>query len=141
MFLGIGSLLFLHYQNNAVVQSFGEEKITIFMYYILNQMLGGLRGFVTVGAIAAALSSTNSVLGFALALLAMAVVSYFWQRHLEVSLISFALGVMAFAYTGLLGIYFAVLFTKRGTQTLLPFALFWRFCNGSPFRVFYLDRV
>lgn len=87
-------------------------------------MPGGLRGFVTVEAIAAALSSTNSVLGFALALLAMAVVSYFWQRHLEVSLISFALGVMAFAYTGLLGIYFAVLFTKRGTQTLLPFALF-----------------
>ncbi len=32
------------------------------MYYILNEMPNGLRGLVTVGAIAAALSSTNSVL-------------------------------------------------------------------------------
>ncbi len=160
LFLGIGALLFLHYQNNMIIQSFGDEKITIFMYYILNEMPEGLRGFITVGAIAAALSSTNSVLGamssvaiedlykpyklkkepltdeadflkasrlsvllFALSLFLMAVVSYFWQRYLEVSLISFALGVMAFAYTGLLGIYFSAIFTKRGNSTLVPYSL------------------
>ncbi|MFT7860319.1 MAG: sodium:solute symporter [Sulfurimonas sp.] len=159
LFLSIGALLFLHYQNNGIVQSFGEEKITIFMYYILNEMPEGLKGFVTVGAIAAALSSTNSVLGamssvatldlykpyrlahkpdtdeshflkasrvavlgFALSLFTMAIVSYFWQRYLEVSLIAFALGVMAFAYTGLLGIYFAAIFTKRGNAATVPIA-------------------
>ena len=33
------------------------------MYYILNEMPEGMRGLVTVGAVAAALSSSNSVLG------------------------------------------------------------------------------
>ena len=119
----------------------------------------GLRGLVTVGAIAAALSSTNSVLGamasvaiediykpwklqsaevaeehfvsaskkavlfFALVLSLMAMLSYFWQRYSELSLIGFALGVMAFAYTGLLGVYFSAIFTKRGSTGTVPFAL------------------
>jgi len=159
LFLTIGVLLFLFYQQVDVVQSFEGEKITIFMYFILNEMPEGLRGLVTVGAIAAALSSTNSVLGamasvavediykpwrlqrgavdevhflkasraavlfFALTLSAMAMLSYFWQKYSDLSLISFALGVMAFAYTGLLGVYFSAIFTKRGTAKLVPFAL------------------
>ena len=130
------------------------------MYYILNEMPDGVRGFVTVGAIAAALSSTNSVLGamasvaiediykpyklkldnnldeayfvkasrntvliFALILSLMAIVSYFWQRYSELSLIGFALGVMSFAYTGLLGVFFSALFTSRGTSKTVTFAL------------------
>jgi len=159
LFLTIGVLLFLFYQQVDVVQSFEGEKITIFMYFILNEMPEGLRGLVTVGAIAAALSSTNSVLGamasvaiediykpwklqrgavdeahflkasraavlfFALTLSAMAMISYFWQKYSDLSLISFALGVMAFAYTGLLGVYFSAIFTKRGSAKLVPFAL------------------
>ena len=160
LFLIIGALLYVHYQNASVEQSFEGEKITIFMYYILHEMPEGLRGFVTVGAIAAALSSTNSVLGalssvavediyrpyklkrhpqtpeahflqasknavllFAFALALMAVASYFWQRYAELSLISFALGVMAFAYAGLLGVYFAAIFTSRGNATTVPLAL------------------
>jgi Na+/proline symporter len=130
------------------------------MYYILNEMPSGVRGFVTVGAIAAALSSTNSVLGamssvaiedlyrpyrlkkkpntdeahfikasrnavlfFALTLSLMAIVSYFWQRYADLSLIGFALGVMAFAYTGLLGVFFSAIFTRRGSSRSVPFAL------------------
>jgi SSS family transporter len=159
LFLGIGVLLFLFYQQVDVMQSFEGEKITIFMYFILNEMPEGLRGLVTVGAIAAALSSTNSVLGamasvaiediykpwrlqrgvvdeahflkasraavlfFALTLSAMAMLSYFWQRYSDLSLISFALGVMAFAYTGLLGVYFSAIFTQRGSAKVVPFAL------------------
>ena len=160
LFLSIGALLFVHYQESTLSQSFQGEKITIFMYYILNEMPEGIRGFVTVGAIAAALSSTNSVLGamasvaiediyrpyrlqreptteeshflkasknavlfFALALFCMAFLSYFWQRYAELSLIGFALGVMGFAYTGLLGVFFAAIFTKRGNATTVPFAL------------------
>jgi len=159
LFLSIGVLLFLFYQESEVVQNFEGEKITIFMYYILNEMPEGLRGLVTVGAIAAALSSTNSVLGamssvaiediykpyklkkekldeahfikaarvavivFAILLSVMAIVSYFWQRYSDLSLISFALGVMAFAYTGLLGVYFATIFTSRGNSQTVTYAL------------------
>ncbi|MCK4974539.1 MAG: sodium:solute symporter, partial [Sulfurimonas sp.] len=114
---------------------------------------------VTVGAIAAALSSTNSVLGamasvavediykpwklkrsdadelhfvkasrnavlfFAVVLSAMAMISYFWQKYSDLSLISFALGVMAFAYTGLLGVYFSAIFTNRGNEKTVLWAL------------------
>ncbi len=166
LFLFIGLLLFLFYQHpelsglsTEVVQKFEGEKITIFMYYILHEMPEGMRGLVTVGAVAAALSSSNSVLGamssvaiedlykpwklkrssvnemhfvkasrmavllFAIALSAMAMVSYYWQRYTELPLLSFALGVMAFAYTGLLGVYGAAIFTKRGTATTVPFSL------------------
>ena len=150
--VAIGSLLYLFYMQGGVEQSFEGEKITIFMYYILNEMPDGLRGLVTVGAIAAALSSTNSVLSamasiavedlykpwrlkrgmtqelhfvkasrlavlfFAVILSFMAMASYFWQRYSDLSLISFAIGVMAFAYTGLLGVYFSAIFTSRGNN-------------------------
>ncbi len=166
LFLGIGLLLYLFYQHpelshmhTEVVQKFEGEKITIFMYYILHEMPEGLRGLVTVGAVAAALSSSNSVLGamssvaiedlykpwrqkqgmtdemhfvkagrnavlfFAVALSAMAILSYYWQRYTELPLLSFALGVMAFAYTGLLGVFGAAIFTKRGSATTVPLAL------------------
>ncbi len=165
LFLSIGLLLYLFYQHpelssvsTEVVQSFEGEKITIFMYYILHEMPEGMRGLVTVGAIAAALSSSNSVLGamasvaiedlykpwklskekieemhfvragrvavllFALALSLMAMLSYYWQQSTELPLLSFALGVMAFAYTGLLGVYTAAIFTKRGSAVTVPIA-------------------
>jgi len=159
IFMSIGVLLFVFYKETNVVQNFDGENITIFMYYILNEMPEGLRGLVTVGAIAAALSSTNSVLGamasvavqdiykpwrlkrgevdemhfvrasrkavifFAVVLSIMAMISYFWQRYSDLSLIGFALGVMAFAYTGLLGVYFSALFTSRGNSYTVPLAL------------------
>lgn len=50
-----------------------------------------------------------------LAMLAMAVASYFWQHHSNMGLLEFALQVMVFAYAGLLGVYFAAVFTARGT--------------------------
>jgi SSS family transporter len=166
LFLFIGLLLYLFYQhpelsklNTEVVQKFEGEKITIFMYYILHEMPEGMRGLVTVGAVAAALSSSNSVLGamasvaiedlykpwrekrgsvdemhfvkagrnavlfFAIALSLMAMLSYYWQRYTELPLLSFALGVMAFAYTGLLGVFGAAIFTKRGNAKTVPLAL------------------
>ncbi|MEA2048008.1 MAG: sodium:solute symporter [Campylobacterota bacterium] len=166
LFLAIGLLLYLFYQHpefsgfsTEVVQKFEGEKITIFMYYILHEMPEGMRGLVTVGAVAAALSSSNSVLGamssvaiedlykpwklartkvdemhfvkagrnavlfFAVTLSLMAMLSYYWQRYTELPLLSFALGVMAFAYTGLLGVFGAAIFTKRGNARSVPFAL------------------
>ncbi|SFV71157.1 FIG01206967: hypothetical protein [hydrothermal vent metagenome] len=142
-----------------MIQEFEGEKITIFMYYILHEMPEGMRGLVTVGAIAAALSSSNSVLGamssvaiediyrpwkekrmpnldeeyfvkagrkavllFALLLSLMAMLSFYWQRYSELPLLSFALGVMAFAYTGLLGVFASAIFTNRGNARLVPYA-------------------
>ena len=167
LFLVIGLLLYLFYHHpelshahTSVVQRFEGEKITIFMYYILHEMPEGMRGLVTVGAVAAALSSSNSVLGamasvaiedlyrpwrerhggadeahylragriavllFAAALSLMAMLSYYWQHATDLPLLSFALGVMAFAYTGLLGVYGAALFTRRGNAVTVPLALF-----------------
>lgn len=160
LFLSIGLLLFLYYQEHAISQEFAGESITIFMYYILNEMPNGLKGFVTIGAIAAALSSTNSVLGamssvaiediyrpyknksgtkvdelhfvkvartlvlvFAVALAMMAIVSFIVHSNSNIPLISFALGVMAYAYSGLLGVFGSALFTSRGNSKLIPYAL------------------
>ncbi len=166
LFLCIGLLLYLFYKHpelsgvqGSVVQQFDGEKITVFMYYILHQMPEGMRGLVTVGAVAAALSSSNSVLGamasvavedlyrpwrqkqgitdeahfikagraavilFAIALSFMAMLSYYWQHATDLPLLSFALGVMAFAYTGLLGVYGAAIFTYRGNARTVLWAL------------------
>ena len=166
LFLVIGLLLYLYYQHpelsgfsGEVSQKFEGDKVTILMTYILYEMPEGLRGLVTVGAIAAALSSTNSVLGamssvaiedlyrpwrlartqateahflkagkvavllFALLLSLMAMLSYYWQHATQSHLLSFALGVMAFAYSGLLGVYGAAIFTTRGSQRTVLWAL------------------
>jgi SSS family transporter len=45
----------------------------------------------------------------------MAIVCIFWQRQSGETLIDFVLGVMAFAYAGLLGVFFVALFTRRGS--------------------------
>ena len=165
IFLAIGLLLYLFYQHPeisglkdaCVDQSVGGESVTIFMFYILNEMPEGLRGLVTVGAVAAALSSSNSVLSamssvavediyrplvseekseahflrvgrimvvvFALLLSGMALLSYYWQQYTQLDLLSFALGVMAFAYAPLLGVYAAAIFTNRGSEEMIPYAL------------------
>lgn len=50
----------------------------------------------------------------ALALFAMSILCFFWQRYSDLPLLEFVLGVMVFAYSGLLGVYGTVVFTKRG---------------------------
>ncbi|WP_326525493.1 sodium:solute symporter [Sphingomonas sp.] len=50
-----------------------------------------------------------------IAMFAMAVLSFYWQRYTDTPLLEFALSVMSFAYAGLLGIYIAAVFTTRGT--------------------------
>ncbi len=59
----------------------------------------------------------------ALALLGMSVLCYYWQRYTDAPLLTFALGVMSFAYSGLLGVYFAALFTRRGNSASVICAL------------------
>ena len=50
----------------------------------------------------------------ALALYAMSVLCFYWQHYTNTPLLEFVLGVMVFAYSGLLGVYGVAVFTKRG---------------------------
>ena len=69
LFLIIGLLLFVYYQRPDLmaggsgenpVPVFAGEPVTIFMYYVLSEIPDGVRGLVTVGILAAALSTLNS---------------------------------------------------------------------------------
>lgn len=168
LFVSIGQLLHVFYDRPElmgnglganVTGEFSGERITIFMHYILNEMPAGLRGLVTVGVVAAAVSTINSGLNsmssvivqdfyrpwkearesvaeahfvragqismglVGLGLFATAVLCFFWQRYTDMALLDFALSVMVFAYSGLLGVYFTVVFTKRGTTASVVAAL------------------
>ncbi len=187
IFITIGLLLYIFYQRPdlmglsqtaEVVQNFKGEKITIFMYYVLNQMPSGLRGLVTVGIVAAALSTLNSGLNSmssviiqdlyrpwlekrkiskteqhfvnagrfgmflaASALALMAVLSFYWQRYTDMPLLAFALSVMVFSYSGLLGVYFNALFTQRGNTISVFFALIIGFIITLLFQPYIQDSL
>ena len=187
LFLVIGLLLYVFYQRpdlmghpqvGEISQSFSGEKITIFMHYVLNEMPAGMRGLVTVGIVAAALSTLNSGLNSmssvliqdlyrpwlnkkgvvkeelyfvnagragmllaAIALGGMAILSYFWQRYTDMPLLAFALSVMVFSYSGLLGVYFNALFTQRGNSTSVLVALIARFTITLLFQPYVQDTI
>jgi Na+/proline symporter len=58
-----------------------------------------------------------------LALFGMSILCYYWQRATNAPLLEFVLGVMAFAYAGLLGVYFTAVFTRRGSSASVVAAL------------------
>ena len=68
-------------------------------------------------------ASRAGVLVSAFLLALMAILSYYWQRSSDIPLLDFALGVMGFAYAGLLGVYGAALWTKRGDERSVRYAL------------------
>ena len=187
LFITIGLLLYVFYQRpdlmnaegaQAINQSFSGEKVTIFMYYVLNEMPAGVKGFVTIGVIAAALSTLNSGLNsmasvmvqdiyrpwkqqkdnqiddvhfvkagqcamaiVALALGSMAVLCYYWQQYSDMPLLAFALSVMVFSYSGLLGVYFTVLFTNRGNKHSVLLALVSGFFLTLMFQPYVMDNL
>jgi len=63
------------------------------------------------------------MLFFALALAAMAVLCFYWQRYTDMALLEFALAVMSFSYAGLLGVFFTAVFTRRGSSASVVAAL------------------
>lgn len=167
LFITIGQLLYIFYQRPDLMGNelqlnagaFQGEQITIFMYYILNELPSGLKGLVTVGVIAAAVSTINSGLNsmssvlvqdfyrpwtlkhkqmpdrhfvhagqigmglVGLVLFAMSSLCYYWQQYSGLPLIDFALSLMVFAYSGLIGVYFTAIFTKRGSKRSVIAAL------------------
>jgi Na+/proline symporter len=64
-----------------------------------------------------------AMVGLGFVLLAMSVLCFYWQRYTDAPLLEFALGVMTFAYSGLLGVYFTALFTNRGSSASVIAAL------------------
>ena len=64
-----------------------------------------------------------AVFGWAGALCGFAVACVFWQQHSDIPLIDFALLVMVFAYSGLLAVFLAALFTNRGNSMSVIAAL------------------
>jgi Na+/proline symporter len=183
VFVTIGLLLHLFYDRPDIMASaaatpvaskFDGEPITVFMHFILTQVPPGLRGLVTVGVIAAAVSTINSGLnsmasvliqdfyrpwvgarpethfvnagrvGMALvglALFAMAVICFYWQRYTALPLLEFALSVMTFAYAGLLGVYFAAVFTQRGSSRSAIAALVAGFVTILVMQSYVVDAV
>ena len=168
IFISIGELLYVFYERpdlmdgdvlSAANREFSGEKITVFMHYILQELPAGMRGLVTVGVVAAAVSTINSGLNsmssvivedfyrpwreskgatsdkqfvragqffmgvVGIALFLMAVLCFYWQQYSDMPLLDFALSVMVFSYSGLLGVYFTVIFTRRGSTRSVILAL------------------
>lgn len=53
----------------------------------------------------------------------MALICFFWQQASDLPLLEFALQVMVFAYAGLLGVFAAAVFTNRGSEASIVWAL------------------
>ncbi len=77
----------------------------------------------------------------ALGLGSMAILSYYWQRYTDMPLLAFALSVMVFSYSGLLGVYFNALFTKRGNSTSVLVALIAGFVTTLLFQPYIQDSL
>lgn len=76
-----------------------------------------------------------------LALFATSIVCYYWQRYSSIPLLEFVLGVMAFAYSGLLGVYFTAVFTQRGSSTSVIAALIAGFLTILAFQGYVVDSL
>ena len=76
-----------------------------------------------------------------LALLGMALGSYHWQRYTDAALLDFVLGVMAFAYSGLLGVYGIALFTRRGSSGSVIAAFVAGFLTVLAFQPYVIDSL
>lgn len=91
------------------------------------------RHFVRAGRIATVLVG--------LVLAGMAVLSYYWQHYADSGLLDFVLGVMAFAYSGLLGVYVIALWTRRGNSASVIAALGAGFVTVLLFQPWIVDRL
>lgn len=139
LFLIVGLLLFVYYRPDAPRLSAhpAPTGAKAFASFVLHELPLGVRGLVFAGIIAAAMSSLDSALTamasvgasrdsqrergarkrvvlWACALTACALIFTFLAPVGDRGLISFALGVMTYPYAGLLGVFLAVLFTRRG---------------------------
>lgn len=139
LFLVVGLMLYLRDTSTGGLET--DDTRGVFVAFILSDLPVGLRGLLVAGLFAAAMSSTDSALnamsssisldfrgaraltawsarltnalcGFGL--IAAAVVFALLEGGKAEGLIPFALGVMVYAYAGLLAAFVVCLFTRRG---------------------------
>ena len=91
------------------------------------------RHFVAAGRMA--------TVAIGLVLFAMSILCYYWQKSSDLPLLDFVLGVMAFAYSGLLGVYATALFTRRGSSASVIAALIGGFLVILTFQGFVVDML
>ena len=171
LFLVIGSLLYLHYDGSAAGSFRGEKVTVFMHYILteIPPGLRGLVtvGVIAAAAINSGLISMSAVLvgdlyrpfagdkseahfvrmgriasvvlGFAL--FGMAILSYYWQRYADSALLDFVLGVMAFAYSGLIGVYGVALFSKRGSSASVIAAFIAGFLTVLAFQPYVIDSL
>lgn len=149
LFLCVGLLLFVRDASGGGVVE-GDTR-GVYLAFILDDLPTGLRGLLIAGLFAAAMSSTDSALnamsssvvvdlGFGKkdagartarimnalcgsALIAMACVFVLAEGGKDEGLIPFALGVMIYAYAGLLGVFVSTLLLGRGSALSILCAL------------------
>jgi len=123
LFIVIGLLLFILYQRSVIVNDLYrpfKEKQTIALpesHYVK----AGQVGMIVVAG----------------ALCLMAILCFYWQRYTDMPLLKFALSVMVFSYSGLLGVYFTALFTQRGNAS----SVFWALMIGFIVTLFFQPYV
>lgn len=169
LFLVIGSLLYLHYQGAAAGSFRGEKVTVFMHYILteIPPGLRGLItvGVIAAAAINSGLISMSAVLvndlyrpfavarteahfvrmgriasvALGIALFGMAILSYYWQRYADSALLDFVLGVMAFAYSGLIGVYGVALFTRRGNSASVIAAFVAGFLTVLAFQPYVID--
>lgn len=150
LFMSVGLLLFLRDSTGGGLEQ--EDTRKIFLAFIIDDLPVGLRGLLVAGLFAAAMSSTDSALnamsssivvdlGFGkgkessawtarivnalcgLYLIAVACLFAVADAGKSEGLIPFALGVMIYAYAGLLGVFVSSLLLKRGNAVSIMLAL------------------
>lgn len=171
LFLTIGALLYLHYEGAAAGTYRGEKVTVFMHYILteIPPGLRGLItvGVIAAAAINSGLISMSAVLVGDLyrpfagakseahfvamgriasvilgaALFGMAILSYYWQRYADSALLDFVLGVMAFAYSGLIGVYGVALFTNRGTSASVIAAFIAGFLTVLIFQPYVIDTL
>lgn len=85
------------------------------------------------------LAGRVATVALGLALFVMSILCYYWQRYSNLPLLDFVLGVMAFAYSGLLGVYATALFTRRGSSRSVVAALIGGFLTVLAFQAGVVD--
>lgn len=148
LFLGVGLLLYLREQSAG--EAFAADTRRVFLDFILSDLPVGVRGLMIAGLFAAAMSSTDSALngmssslatdfkvftnaragtirllsaGCGLALMLTACGFVLADAGRQEGLIPFALGVMIYAYAGLLGVFISALVLGRGSAVGVILAL------------------
>jgi Na+/proline symporter len=91
------------------------------------------RHYITAGRIA--------VVALGSLLFAMSILCFYWQRYSNLPLLDFVLGVMAFAYSGLLGVYITAIFSGRGSSRSVMAALAIGFLTILAFQGYVVDSL